>query len=450
MENRISKNTFLLKAKAWLISNPEPEEWLAAEEIPYRAIDLSSKGVFIGTYATLGNKKLKGKIRGNPRCAFDNFIIYRGDVSAIQYNLYSSSEKEIEPILELSDDQAAMELYEFAYKIGPPNSNYAGFDRLMFIEMLFLREIHQWGESCLRANQLMSFFPESPYAARMGGKDGRTEDKAAIEFADATTPMQAGEYKKSHNLFKQFLENYPNNWRHDIAQYRMVFSLYWMAANDDTLHFDVINAMNAVIDENPDSIYLDDIYSLLIGTNIRIGNKQEARKLLDFAMKTFSHPQKQQEYEHLWMDTYLFPSVVDKKELENATQLIDICSERAIKYYEDANDKRAAKYISYLISYYEIVDGEDKLEENLRDFKDKAMKRSKEMHDFIEYTEASYYWHKDREKGIKAYQDLLDSNPEPEIRKECIQKILEFMASKGKDFAELKAFKEKHEKEEQK
>jgi len=451
IENQISKRSFQINAKAWFTSNPEPDNWLASAKIPYNKINVSVKGVFMGAYATLGNKGPRGyKKRGNPRVAFDNFIIYKGDVSRIPYNFYSSSEDEIEPMMTLSEEQNAMELYEFAHKIGPPYPDYGGFDRLMFLEMLFYREISRWDEAALNANSFIDLFPKSPYTARMGGKDGRTEDEAAIEYANATTPFQANDYKQSYNLFQQFLVNYPNNWRHDIAQYRMIFSIYYMALSENKLNYDLIDKIDAAINENPESIYIDDMMPLIIGAHIRLGNKKEARKLLDDVNKTFSYSSQKEEFEHLWMDSYLYPSVVDKEELKNNPELINLCTDRAFKYYEEGNNKRSAKYISYLIKYYELVDGEDKVEENLRDLKDKAMQKSKQMHDFIEFTQASIYWYSNKEKGIQGYQSLLDANPEPEIRKECVQKILEFMASKGTSFAELKAFKEKYEKEVQK
>jgi tetratricopeptide (TPR) repeat protein len=275
IENQVSKRNLLIKAKAWFPSNPEPDEWLLTSTIPYKTIDLSAKGVFMGAYATLGNKNPRGyKKRGNPRAAFDNFIIYKGDMSGTTYNFYSSSESELEPMLTLSEEQEAIELYEFAYKIGPSNPNYNGFDRMMFLEMLFFREISRWDEAALNVHSLIDLFPESPYTARMGGKDGRTEDDAAIEYAEETTPFHSGDYRKSYTLYERFLENYPNNWRHDIAQYRMIFSLYWMAARDNPkLHSKVIEEINLVLSDNTESIYLDDLVSLLIGTYIRVGDK---------------------------------------------------------------------------------------------------------------------------------------------------------------------------------
>ena len=348
-------------------------------------------------------------------------------------------------MLTLSDEQEAMELYEFAHKIGPANPNYAGFDRLMFLEMLFFREISRWDEATLNANSFIALFPKSPYTARMGGKDGRTEDEAALEYANATKPFQANDYKKSYTLFEQFLENYPNNWRHDIAQYRSIFSLYWLAARENPDNYiNVINDINKVIDGNSVSIYIDDLMPLLIGTYIRIGNKKEARKALDFAKVNYSDSTQKEEFDHLWMDTYFSSTVYDKEEIKEYPELKNICYDRSIKYIEEGNYKRASKYALYYLKYMDTVD-DNNIDANIENLKNNALQYSKQTHDWIELTEADYYWEANkRDKSIEVYHKLLDTNPEPDIHRQCVDKILIYMSSKGKSFEKLKEFKNKY------
>jgi hypothetical protein len=345
IDKKEDKDSISIKVKSWSDSAQEPSEWQTSFEIQQPQKALIAKDIFLGAYAKLGKK-------GNPRVAFDNVMITRGD-AIVPLHVFSSSESDLsETILTLFTEKDLTEqLLSRTNKIEPQNLNYAGYDKLMFLQMLSLRNIARWAEARTTANDLVLLFPDSPYSAKMGGVDGRTEDQAAEDMAEIMKPYHDKNYSQARELIKEYMKNYPQNWRIERCQYLAGCCLYYQYNFKGFL----TESAQFLID-NPDTSYLVDILMKQAASFNHLGKTEESLQIQNL-LKEY-HPDAeafQKEKNFLVLDSY-YNNVINSGDKQNQTENVETFLSFCDTVLEQSKENKSIsgynKVLKYLMSFY--------------------------------------------------------------------------------------------------
>lgn len=310
-----TKESFLsVHARAWPVCEQEPDYWMIKENIPEANLGKSANSLFLGTGVQWGKKSIPAEAYLNPRAAYDNLFIFSGlvkwegsqsagDLSEIIGHLFD--EDQYKKDLPITDD----ELVSRVDQIGIPYPNYGGYDRLLFLEMLAMRNLSLWEEAREIANQITLLFPRSPFASCMGGKEGKTEEQAAKEFSESMKLYHDRSYPEARNGFLKFLEGYPRNWRKDHCRYLAADCLYQDRKEDE-----FINEVNELINGEPiGSPYHEKLIYMHAAILVRNKKGADARDLLDYLEAQFPQSRLKQKGDipQLRLESYLYGRNID-------------------------------------------------------------------------------------------------------------------------------------------
>jgi len=174
-------------------------------------------------------------------------------------------------------------------------------DDLMFWEILSLKKLQRWADALERANNLVAQYPASPYVKKMGGKDGRTENQAAEEFDKGDKAYHKNEYQKSIQIYRDFIRNYPNNWRLEDACHHLCYALYH-SKDREKFYEECDNFINQFLDSN----FVDDILYVKCSSLVQEKKGAQARSLLDFIGTRYPHTSLKNTLIQLRLESYLF------------------------------------------------------------------------------------------------------------------------------------------------
>lgn len=153
---------------------------------------------------------------------------------------------------------------------------YASRDEIMFRQMLLLRRSRKYQDARELANRIASETTGSRRARQMGGLDGRTEDRAAFDFAAVRASYARRKFGDCTSQAAAFLARYPNNWR---VPELLKIHLYAAYHQGDREHFKELSDKLAAAAETTKPLIEARI--LAAALLVKSGRHVEARKVLD-------------------------------------------------------------------------------------------------------------------------------------------------------------------------
>jgi len=188
-----------------------------------------------------------------------------------------------------------------------------GTAHLLYRQMRSLRRQNKWAESRAKANHIVEAYPDSKVAKTMGGLDGRTEDEAAIAFAEISKNYHSKQFTPAIAACEEFLKQYPKNWRrHDVYVY-YCHALYHTGQREK--FFEVgERAIAKKLVRNEGQV----IQFLQAATYIKSGKYEKARELLDKLEKAGPKSPLRPEFAKLRFDSYFYENRYD--DLVNAAE----------------------------------------------------------------------------------------------------------------------------------
>jgi len=235
------------------------------------------------------------------------------------------------PIMILYDVLMYDEFIKLSEQFRKDNLNNPYSDDLMFIEMLSLRKLNKWEEARKKANDLIVQYPDSPYSTQMGGTNGRTENQAAIDYAEAVKAYHTKNFEEAGELFSQFLINYPSNWRKEESGNYLCYSLYHSRKSDD-----FFNKSSEMINQYPKSQYIDDLLYLQSAVYVQEGKGEDARNILNSLETNYSGSNLYNNFRQMRLESYLYEDCINslseyQQEWSSVEDLLKECILRTIQ-----------------------------------------------------------------------------------------------------------------------
>lgn len=181
-----------------------------------------------------------------------------------------------------------------------------GTAQLLYRQMRSMRRKQQWPEARAKANEIVAYYPDSEVAKTMGGAGGRTEDQAALDFAQITSYYQAKQFVPAISACEDFLKNYPKNWRTHDVYVTYCHALYHTGQREKFFEVGEAAISKKLVKNEGQAIQF-----LQAATYIKTGKYEQARQLLDKLEKAGPKSPLRPEFAKLRFDSYYYENRYD-------------------------------------------------------------------------------------------------------------------------------------------
>jgi|GEM_PF-3422948 len=359
IEKPQQSNSLKLLCKTWGEQNAQPEKWKAAINLPLSSYPLKGSGVGFGMNALYGAEQT------NPRALFDNLIVTDNGKPATLFPMKTKQDGDWLRQLKFGEFHEMLETGRFPTRtftirrFGTYCPEFKGSPGFLFLEMLEERENKNWDKARSIANRIFIDFPDSRFAQMMGGKEGRTEEEAALKYAEGITKYNSHKLKECIGILTEFLNQYPNNWRKRQAYYYLCHSYYWLEQYKDL--FKYTRKFHEEFGRHRDA---ERILILEISTHIHETNQDSARKLIDQFRDRFPESTQKNNIDQLELETYFYKknmdiTLADWKE-PNKRELLDELEGELIyftdKWLRTGEYTWFSKNLGFIVHLYERTD----------------------------------------------------------------------------------------------